>query len=93
MYAYNINHLVRTYMNLHVALSKPMTKTAVLALCKLVELLKAIEHTFHRRSMLIAESVNHIVQYLSFMALASIATAKVSGETSCKCSMISEIKR
>ncbi len=28
--------------------------------------------------MLIAESVNHIVQYLSFMALASIATAKVS---------------
>ena len=56
-----------------------MTKTAVLALCKLVELLKAIEHTFHRRSMLIAESVNHIVQYLSFMALASISTAKVSG--------------
>ena len=65
-------------MNLHAALSKPMTKTAVLALCKLIELLKAIEHTFHRRSMLIAESVNHIVQYLSFMALASIATAKVS---------------
>ena len=80
-------------MNLHVALSKPMTKTAVLALCKLVELMKAIEHTFHRRSMLIAESVNHIVQHLSFMALASISTAKVSGETSCKCSMISEIKR
>jgi len=27
-------------MNLHVALQKPMTKTAVLALCKLTELLK-----------------------------------------------------
>lgn len=28
-------------MNLHVALQKPMTKTAVLSLCRLIELLKA----------------------------------------------------
>ena len=40
MYAYNISHLVRTVMNLHVALQKPMTKTAVLSLCRLIELLK-----------------------------------------------------
>ena len=32
--------MVKTVMNLHVSLSKPMTKTAVLALCRLLELLK-----------------------------------------------------
>ena len=40
LYGQQIQHLVRTVMNLHVALQKPMTKTAVLALCKMVELLK-----------------------------------------------------
>ena len=40
LYAQNIQHIVRTVMNLHVAMQKPMTKTAVLALCKLIELLK-----------------------------------------------------
>ena len=59
------------------ATRKPMTKTFVLALCQLVELLKAIEHTFHRRSMLVAESINHILQHLVFMALQGITTAKV----------------
>jgi hypothetical protein len=64
-------------MNLHLAMNVPMTKSAVLALCKLVELLKAIEHTFHRRSMFIAESLTHIIQYLSYLALATLETAKV----------------
>ena len=40
LYAYNISYQIRTIMNLHVMLSKAMTKTAVLALCKMVELLK-----------------------------------------------------
>ena len=77
LFAHNISHLVKTIMNLHVALSKPMTKTFVLALCQLIELLKAIEHTFHRRSMLIAESINHIQQHLGFIALTGLAAAKV----------------
>ncbi|KXJ13474.1 WASH complex subunit 7 [Exaiptasia diaphana] len=76
LYAYNLNYLIRTVMNMHLVLSKPMTKTAVLALCRLTELLKAIQHTFHRRSMLIAENVNHIVQHLTFLALSCIDVAK-----------------
>ncbi|XP_041350230.1 WASH complex subunit 4-like isoform X3 [Gigantopelta aegis] len=75
-YAYNLSHQIRTLMNLHVALQKPMTKTAVLALCRLIELLKAIDHTFHRRTMLVAESINHIIQHLSFHALTAIGIAK-----------------
>lgn len=77
MYAYNLQHLLKTVMNLHIDLRKPMTRTSVLALCRIAELLKAIEHTFHRRSMLVAESVNHIIQHLSFIALSTVQTAKV----------------
>lgn len=40
LHAYNISHLVRTTMNLHVAMSKPMTKSCLLSLCRLIELLK-----------------------------------------------------
>lgn len=38
--ASNISHHVKTVMNLHVTLAKPMTKTSVLALCKMIEMLK-----------------------------------------------------
>ncbi|XP_078001541.1 WASH complex subunit 4-like [Glandiceps talaboti] len=76
MYAYSINHLIRTFMNLHVTLNKPMTRTAVLSLCRLIEMLKSIQYTFHHRTMLVADTINHIVQHLQFMALASISTAK-----------------
>ena len=71
-------------MNLHLAMNVPMTKSAVLALCKLVELLKAIEHTFHRRSMFVAQSLSHIIQHLSYLALAALETVKVrpKGQTS-----------
>eukprot|EP00057_Strongylocentrotus_purpuratus_P018431 XP_011672905.1 PREDICTED: WASH complex subunit 7 [Strongylocentrotus purpuratus] len=76
LFAYNISNLVHTVMNLHAHMNKPMTKTAVLALCRLIEMLKSIEHTFHRRTMLVPESVTHIIQHLQFMALASVNTAK-----------------
>jgi WASH complex subunit 7 len=76
LHAYSIRHLVVTIMNLHVTLAKPMTKASVLALCRLIELLKAIESTFHRRTMLLAESFNHVIQNLSQRALSVIASAK-----------------
>lgn len=40
LFAYNISNLVHTVMNLHAHMNKPMTKTAVLALCRLIEMLK-----------------------------------------------------
>ncbi|XP_061108676.1 WASH complex subunit 4 isoform X2 [Conger conger] len=76
LYAYGIGIIIRTTMNLYMSTQKPMTKTTVKALCRLVELLKAVEHTFHRRSMVVADSVSHISQQLQSQALASIATAK-----------------
>lgn len=75
-YAYNISNLIRTIMNLHVSLSKPMTKTSVIAFCRLIGLLKAIEYTFHRRCMYISESMGHIVQHWSFKVMVVMDTIK-----------------
>lgn len=71
-----IGCLVRTVMNLHVTLNKPMNKTSVLSLCKMTELLKAIEHTYHRHTMMISESLNHLVQHLCFLGITLISEAK-----------------
>lgn len=43
----------------------------------LIKQTKAVEHTFHRRSLVVADSVSHITQQLQSQALASISTAKV----------------
>lgn len=40
LYAYGIGIIIRTTMNLYMSTQKPMTKTTVKALCRLVELLK-----------------------------------------------------
>ncbi|XP_041059183.1 WASH complex subunit 4 isoform X2 [Carcharodon carcharias] len=76
LYANSLSNIVRTTMNLYMSMQKPMTKTSVKALCRLVELLKAIEHTVHRRTMVIADSVYHIAHTLQYQALNSISIAK-----------------
>lgn len=77
LHAFSIRHLVTTVMNLHISLQKSMTKTSALALCRLVELLKAVECTFHRRSTLLAETFNLVVQNLTQKAFGIVNTAKV----------------
>uniref|UniRef100_A0A8C9V9W1 WASH complex subunit 4 n=1 Tax=Scleropages formosus TaxID=113540 RepID=A0A8C9V9W1_SCLFO len=76
LYAYGISTIIKTTMNLYMSMQKPMTKASVKSLCRLVELLKSIEHTFHRRSAVVADSVAHITHQLQSQALAAIATAK-----------------
>ncbi|KAM9807729.1 WASH complex subunit 4 [Neosynchiropus ocellatus] len=76
LYAYSISTIIKTTMNMYMSMQKPMTKTSVKALCRLVELLKAVEHTFHRRSMVVADSVSHISQQLQSQALNAIGMAK-----------------
>lgn len=41
---------------------------------------KAVEHTFYRRSIVVADSVFHITQQLQSQALAAISTAKVKSD-------------
>ncbi|GIZ00953.1 WASH complex subunit 4 [Caerostris extrusa] len=74
--AWLINHTLKTMMSLHVALSKPMTKTCVLALCRMIEMLKGIEATYHRHTVVISESLTHIMQHLGYLALTIINIGK-----------------
>lgn len=72
----DISRMLKTILNLHAALAKPMTKGVVLQLCKLIELLKSIEIIYQNHYFLIAESMNHVTQYLAYQALNSIINAK-----------------
>ncbi|XP_064467103.1 WASH complex subunit 4-like [Ornithodoros turicata] len=74
--AWYISNQVTTIMNLHVALAKPMTKTSVLLLCKMIEMMKAIEAMFHKQTVKICDCIIHIVQHLSYTALFAVHSAK-----------------
>eukprot|EP00731_Ephydatia_muelleri_P001294 Em0001g1294a len=66
--AHTISNTVRTVLSLHSSLARPMTKAAVLAICRLVELMKAIQVTFHRQSLSVMEYVTLIInQYEATM--------------------------
>lgn len=72
-----MSNLVRTLLGLHLALERPMTKSSVLAVCRIVELLKCVRCTFHRRALVVADYTALIVnQYevalLSYLDVASV---------------------
>ena len=48
--------------------SELVTRSAVLSLCRSVELLKAVHFTFHRHSLNITKSVNHVILHLKLRA-------------------------
>ena len=74
--ASDMSRVLKTVLNLHTALSKPMTKATVLYLCKLIELLKSIEMIYQNYYFFMCEPLNHIRQYLAYLALNTIKNAK-----------------
>ncbi|KNC56420.1 WASH complex subunit 7 [Thecamonas trahens ATCC 50062] len=78
--AYNIGHMYKTAMGLHTLLRKPLTPSRIMALCQMLELLKAIEHTYYRRSPLIADNLGAMVQQMTLALQASLAPIKSSLE-------------
>ncbi|XP_045101605.1 WASH complex subunit 4-like [Portunus trituberculatus] len=74
--AHTVKYNMETVLNLHSVLSRPMGKACALSVCSLVESLKAIEHTYHRHSSLLADSLPHVIQYLTYQVLSIISTVK-----------------
>lgn len=72
LYAYQISHFVKTFLGLHSDLGVPMKNSYVRALFRMMELLKAIEQTFHRRSMWVANQRMHIIQHFTYRAISVI---------------------
>ena len=75
--AYSMSTLARTLLNLHFTLHKPMTKSAVLAVCKLIELLKCVQYTYHRRAILVVDYSSLIVNHYELMLLNYLDVASV----------------
>ena len=55
---YTISNYIGTVLNLHSIYNRPMTKSSLLAICRMAELLKSIQYTFHRRSMTVTRFLN-----------------------------------
>ncbi|XP_046682962.1 WASH complex subunit 4 isoform X1 [Homalodisca vitripennis] len=71
-----MHKLLTSLTNLHGSMAKPMTKSSVIGLCRLVELVKTVRETYLRHSAVIVRSVGHIIQRLCFQTLTIIASAK-----------------
>ncbi|XP_076057621.1 strumpellin and WASH-interacting protein [Oratosquilla oratoria] len=74
--AQSIRYTVQSVLNLHTALGRPMGKACALSVGRLVETLKAIEHTYHRHSTILAESLPLIHQNITYQILAIIGNTK-----------------
>ena len=59
------------------AFNQTCYRTSVISLCKMLELLKAIESTFERHSLRISEVCVHATQHLAYIAIANMEKAKV----------------
>jgi len=69
LFAYELRNYVTAFVNLHLTLGVAMNRAHVKAVFRMVELMKAIEQTFHRRSMFIADMLGHVTQSLTFGVL------------------------
>ena len=76
--AYCMSSLARTLLSLHSSLNKPMAKSAVQAVCKIIELLKCVQYTYHRRAMLVANYSSLIVNHYELLLLTHLEAASVS---------------
>jgi hypothetical protein len=64
--ANTIHNLLATVLLTHINLGLPFRKEALRPLCMLVESLKVIQGTFHRRSTMVAENLSHMMGQTQF---------------------------
>ena len=64
--ALQVSDLFRSSIYLHSTFDVVLQKKYIRAHCQCVELLKAIQFTFHRRSAMIGESISYMTQQSSY---------------------------
>lgn len=73
-----ISELVKWITNLHADEGRPMAKSVSLALCRLIEVLKAMQFTFQRNLLPLVYIILLISQHLTHKALTLLVSIKVS---------------
>lgn len=71
------SEIVKWITNLHANEGKPMTKSVVLVLCRLIELLEGFYLTMQRHSTSLVHCIYLVSQYIAHQALTIIAATKV----------------
>lgn len=76
--AKKISELVKWITNLHADEERPMTMSVLLALCKLIEVLKSFQFIFHKNISVVVYVMLLVRQQLTYKALLLIRNYKVS---------------
>ncbi|XP_034827254.1 WASH complex subunit 4 [Maniola hyperantus] len=74
--ASNINYSVLSLINLHLSLGMPLTKQMLMSLFEIMDILKSLWNAVSRNYDQIINSMNMIIQHLTFQALSSILEIK-----------------
>ncbi|CAK1540475.1 unnamed protein product [Leptosia nina] len=75
-YASTLFHSVLSFINLHLSLGIPLTKTSLISLFELIDILKALKNAVSRNHYQILHSTTMIIQHLTFQAASSILEVK-----------------
>ena len=73
-----MSNMVKTLLTLHLKLGKPMSKSSVLSICRVIELLKCIQYTFHRQAITVADHLLHAINYYELALLSHLEKLSVS---------------
>ncbi|KAJ2942683.1 hypothetical protein O0L34_g11224 [Tuta absoluta] len=74
--ASHINYSVLTLINLHVSLGIPLSKSMLMSLFEVIDMLKCLKNAVSRNSNEIISSINMTIQHLTFQATSSILEVK-----------------
>lgn len=77
-YSNYLNYTVSLFLNLALNLRAAITKSNILELCKLVELVKAIQKTYYEKKEFLSISKQYILQSINRKLLSFIQAARVS---------------
>ena len=74
----SMSNMVKTLLTLHMRLGKPMSKSSVLSICRVIELIKCVQYTFHRKALTVAEYLVLIINHYELALLSNLETVSVS---------------
>lgn len=72
-----ISEIVKWIANLHADKGRPMSKSVLVALCRLVEILKCFQFIFHEKLLPLVYIISLISQQLSHKALTILRNIRV----------------
>ena len=73
-----MSNMVKTLLTLHLKLGKPMSKSSVLSICRVIELIKCVQYTFHRQAITVADHLLLTINHYELALLAHLETLSVS---------------